>query len=196
MARRADRFLTAERAVTRWASFLRDVRDLTLEGSIEPRKWIGCAERFWLGMAEDTGDWLHVLGTGRDAAETDDAPDESRRYGDLEQQTLLPAGTRVHEIPVDIPLELFETLETEALTLRPSGLQCRDRMVATPGRNLRILPAKITSARRSVKLRLFDLPTLRPGMELWGMIWAEPTGGAVRPARRAILARAIRILVH
>lgn len=194
MARPTDAFLAAERAVTRWARFLRDVQDLTLEGSIEPRKWIGCAERFWLGVAEDTGDWLRVLGV--DPVEEGDGEGQARRLVTLEQPIFIPVGTRAHEVPLDIPIDVFEMLETEELTLRPSGLQCGDDVVVSPGRSIRVLPSHITTADRSAKLRLFDLPTLHPGMELWGIVWAEPPPGEIRDARGAVPAREIRIKVH
>ncbi len=151
------------RFVSHWARYLRDIQDLTLEGTVEPRKWIGCAERFWVEVAEDTGDWLTEIGG-----------DGGMRVRRSTTPTILPAGDRSLEISIEVPSAAFEALEAEELRLRPDSLFHGPVAVAVPGRNLAFRQPHVTRDNRFAELYLFELPAFVPGMKLRGTVWAEP----------------------
>lgn len=178
--------LAASRVMGRWTRLLHDVQDLTLEGSIEPRKWIGCAERFWIGMADDAGDWLRVL--------AGDAADSQCRLA-VQVPAVLPQGHRALEVTIEVPPAAFELLEQGVLMLRVSQLQCGDDMVVMPKRHMRFSPVEVSAADRFSELHLFDLPTFHAGAELRGVVWVEPPPGVARGARGAIAVAELRILV-
>ena len=176
------------RLISRWARYLLDVRDLTLEGSAEPRRWIGCTERFWIGVAADTGDWLRLVGSG------DQAP-VAPALSPASPVRLL-AGQRTLELSIEVPVEAFALLDSADLRLRPSPLQCGDDAILLPGRNLGFFPPTVSQAERFAKLRLFDLPNLESGMELRGVVWAErPPDSPGRP-RAPLPVAALHLLVH
>lgn len=162
MTRRPLPMFLPGRVVLHWARYLRDIQDLTLEGTVEPRKWIGSAERFWVEVAEDTGDWLLRIGG-----------DDRLRLRGATTPTILPAGDRSLEISIEVPVAVFEALDADELTLEPGPLMHKDEPVAFPERNLAFRRPIVTRDDRFAELYLFDLPTFVSGMKLRGTVWAE-----------------------
>ena len=167
--------LLAQRGLQRGASYVRDVADLTRQGSIDPRSWIGSVEDLWSGLGDDLGDVLRTV------TDRGDTPNDGRA-GSIPIYTMdVPEGVRVQLLPFEVPLSAFDLFETEELEVDISGLWGRDGQVLRPRIHLRVEPRVVTRADRHSRLRLFDLPDgLRAPITLVGPIHVHPPRTSVR----------------
>lgn len=169
-------FLAASTA-RRSAGYLRDLGDLAREGSVEPRLWVGSAERMWSGLAEDFGDYLRMVTLpGGDPARIG-AP--AARIPVVSLALLEPRGLpRVQELALDIPASAFELVGAETLTLEVPTLWMGGRCVLRPGDHLALDSRVVSKGRRRTKLRLFNLPYgLLCGMTLAGSVRVTAADG-------------------
>jgi len=159
------RFFLPARVADRWVRYLLGLQHLTLEGSAEPRKWIGCTESFWLGVASDSADWLRELGYG------DQPPIAPGSLALLHGS--LPATDEVTTIDIVVPPGVFEQLGCNEVELQASPLQCNQAVLALPRRNLRFDPATVKRTNVTSQLRVFDMHGHISGMQLRGVVWAS-----------------------
>ncbi len=180
MTKRRVEYALGAPLLDRWTRYLQDVQELTLEGSVEPRRWIGTVERLWLGVAEDSGDWVRQLDDGG----VGDA--RARSTAQSASNVFCVEHERKSSAMIRVPLEAFDTLRADKLRLRPAPLLCCGEIVARPGRNLLIATpgeapdrsdAIVDRNQRSKELHIFDLPQLTAGMILNGTVWAEADRG-------------------
>lgn len=175
----------AERGARRVARYYRDLLDLTREGSLEPRLWIGAVETLWSGLAEDYGDCLRrIAGTKADVAEVRDG---NVCFVDIVE------GQRITELLLPLPDGIFEGAGFAKVRLKTSGLWYREQCVLRPDVHLSITPGIVTQAdRQGCELRFHDLPEgLHAGLVLAGTVTAAPAvpvkGEAPRPRLVAVV---------
>jgi len=163
----AHALFLAERAVRRWATYCGELADLTKEGSVEPRLWIGSIESLWSGLVGDYGDYLRRL-RGEDAkacAEPTHAPTSPFRFLEISE------GKKVQELAFEVPSGLFESVAATTIALSIDGMWRNGDRVLRSGTHMRFTPAEVRSAARASKLRFYDLPeSLRAGMTLVGTV--------------------------
>jgi hypothetical protein len=181
----------AERGARRVTRYYRDLVDLTREGSLEPRLWIGSVETFWGGLAEDYGDFFRrIAGAKADVVES---VDSGVCFIDIVE------GQRVAELTLPIPGGLFEGASFQQAELRTSGLWHREQRVLRPNVHLSLTPRIVTQAdRQRCELRFHDLPDgLLAGLILAGTVTASPAvpvTGAAPPASRLVAVVQVRIV--
>lgn len=167
----------AESTVRRSASYLRDFGDLVREGSVEPRLWVGSAERMWSGLAEDFGDYLRMVTLpGADPVRIG-AP--TTRIPVVALTIVEPRRVqRVQELALDVPASAFELLGGDTLTLEVPGMWMDARCVLRPDDHLKLDPAEVSKREPRTKLRLFALPPgLLCGMTLTGSVRVRAVDG-------------------
>jgi hypothetical protein len=175
-----------ERVLSRWARYLHDVQNLAIEGAVEPRRWIACAEGLWAGIADDCAAGLRVLGYG----------DEPPAFGYLAPtDVILKCGQTTCEIPIDVPLDAFRALGCEELSVRPTEFRCHKEIIAAPEENLRMTPPTVTIADRSSLLRVYQLPNLAGGTVLSGAVLATAADPVATGRSGALIVASIRIFV-
>jgi hypothetical protein len=179
-------FFLPGRLASRWADYLSDLQALTMQGTTEPRRYIGCMEEFWLRVTSDHAEWLRQIGYGDEATpgtglfsvqEFDISPD-------------YPVAT----INMPLPPAVFDHFESDKIVLYPSPLECRGTVFGYPGTNVRIVRPNVTRGDSCVALKVYDLGKLQSGMELRGVVWAaEETRGARRLAPIVICSVCLRV---
>jgi hypothetical protein len=163
-------FFLAAQAFRRVAQYQRSIANLTREGSVEPRLWIGALQSFWSGMASDYGDFLRRYGGRRDGAE----PIAATAKGPLivPVPIRIAEGSKTHVQSIDVPENLFDGSVTKA-RLVTDGLFLGTRCLLRPKIHLDLTP-EITSREEDFKLHFFNLPDeLTAGMTLLGTVVAH-----------------------
>ena len=159
----------AESTVRRSAAYLRDFGDLVREGSVEPRLWVGSAERMWSGLAEDYADYLRLLTPPTDAAAQDGA--SAAPIPTVCVSVPEPRGVQtVQEVAFDMPPAVFERARATTLLLDVPDFWLGRRRVLMRDRHFMLDPARVSKGEPRCKVRLFDLP---PGL-LCGMTLSGP----------------------
>lgn len=167
-----DALFLAERAVRRWASYYRDIADLTREGSVEPRLWIGSVENLWRGLAEDYGDVLRRCRGEDDGTchkEPTLAPTSPFRFLDVTE------GAKLQKLALEVPAGSFAPASVTKISLSTDGMWRNGFRVLRPGTHLHFDPPAVEREARATTLHFHDLPdSLRAGMTLVGTIVAHP----------------------
>src|SRR5262245_15428670 len=155
----------------RMTEYQSSIANLTRQGSVEPRLWIGAFQSFWSGLAGDYGDFLRSYGGREDGAD----PIEVAAEGPLiiPVPIKLDEGSKIDEQFIDLPQNLLAASATKA-TLVTRGLFLGTRCLLRPGYHLILDPKEITSADRRFRLRFKNLPDdLTAGMTLLGTVVAQ-----------------------
>lgn len=183
----APSFFLPGRLLSRWAGYLSDIQALTVQGTTEPRRWIGCMEEFWLNVTSDHADWLREIGYG------DEAP--AAEGLQTPQVIGISRDHPVTAVRVEVPASVFERLGADRIAVYPSPLELRGTVVGFPGTNLLMDPPNLTKgATRRTQVRVFDLPKLDSGMELRGVVWAASVSqGRPRVAPLVVATYCLRV---
>lgn len=159
--------LLASRLTLRWSDYFRGILDLTLEMSVEPRRWIGCAESFWKGVADDTSGWLRSLADRSSGPLVDELPG-------MLPIVLLAPGQRVSECEVPVPRQVFDLLKADYLQLIATPLCRGETEILRPWTHIVLQRSVVSRREATTHLRLKSLPRLSSGIELRGLLWAMP----------------------
>jgi hypothetical protein len=164
-------FFLAAQAFRRVAQYQRSIANLTREGSVEPRLWIGALQSFWSGMAGDYGDFLRRYGGRQDGADPIGVAAEGPLI--IPVPIRIAEGSETHVQSIELPESCLVESATKA-KLVTRGLFIGTRCLLRPEIHLLLGPIEITSERRSFKLRFQNLPDeLTAGMTLLGTVVAQ-----------------------
>ena len=163
-------FLT-DQTFQRVAQYQRNIANLTRQGSVEPRLWIGALQSFWSGLASDFGDYLRSYGGREGGADPVEVATEGPLIISLPIR--IPEGAQTAVQSIDLPQNLFAQSVTKA-KLVTRGLFIGNRCLLRPGYHILLEPKEITGQDRGFKLLFQNLPDeLTAGMTLLGTIVAE-----------------------